>query len=252
MNKILKFSDYQFSQKIAQEFLEKINTSRILESDNNSLDFESLIKDILDKFGFNLSLVFTFGTGVKLMFPVVHKLIENMNLEIKPTHEDVVLLCITCISIMYLENKKNAPISADDIKNKLNAEIQMKFGNPRIIVNKILKCFNSIFLFIKKFPKLFGVAVSNIVDMFGYTTILLPCMNAISSLVGTYQLTPENLAGNLLSLASGIMTMAGSHILKYITNKKNSKSNDSEEVLSDVDDLVHGNDLSKNQLIREQ
>jgi hypothetical protein len=98
--------------------------------------------NILNRFGFEMSLVFTFGTGVKLMYPIVSKLFDNMNLEIVPTKEDIILLCITSISIMYLHNRKNPLISPDDIKNKLNPEIQMKFGNPRSLVNKIIKCFN--------------------------------------------------------------------------------------------------------------
>ena len=46
---------------------------------------------------------------------------------------------------MYLQNKKNPPITSDEIKHKLNPEIQMKFGNPRSIVNKLLECFKQIY-----------------------------------------------------------------------------------------------------------
>jgi hypothetical protein len=248
MNKILKFSEYYDWQEIAQEFLSNLNQVNINESDVES-HFTDMIKSIFNKFNFNISLVLTFGTGVKLMYPIISKLIDNMQLEIKPSQEDIVLLCITMIAIMYLENKKTPPISAEDIKHKLNAEIQMKFGNPRILVGKLLKCFESIFLFIKKFPKLFGVAVDNIVDMFAYTSILQPVMNIISSLVGEYHITPENLKGNLLSLGTGVATITGKTFLDYIKNKKDKKSGDHE--LSDLEDLGKI-DKDGNKLIKEQ
>lgn len=252
MAKVLKFNEYKDWNSIAFEFVQQIQSPIISESDNksNNNDINSLIADILNRLGFKMSLVFTFGTGVKLMYPIVSKLIDNMNLEITPTKEDVVLLCITSISIMYLHNKKNSLISADDIKNKLNPEIQMKFGNPRILVNKIIKCFNYICLFLKKFPKLVGVTVNNITDMFGYTAILQPTMNAISLFVGTYQLTPDNLIGNLISLAAGVSTISVKKLYSYVKDKSN-KSTGEEDVLSDVSDLQEI-DMGNSKLIKEQ
>jgi hypothetical protein len=249
MNNILKFSDYQNWQEIAYNFLNDIDSGVLHESGEEN-HLSDIIKSILNKFGFNMSLVLTFGTGVKLMYPIVFKLIENMELEIKPSQEDIVLLCITMLSIIYLENNRTPPIPAEDIKNKLNAEVQMKFGNPRILIDKLLKCFQSIFLFIKKFPKLFGVALNSIIEMFAYTAILQPVMNAISSLVGTYHITPENLSGNLISLATGVATISGKTILDFITNHTKNKST-KDTILSDVEDLGHI-DSDGNKLIKEQ
>jgi len=249
MNNILKFSDYQNWQEIAYNFLNEID-SEILHESGEENHLSDVIKSILNKFGFNMSLVLTFGTGVKLMYPIVFKLIENMELEIRPSQEDIVLLCITMLSIIYLENNRNPPIPAEDIKHKLNAEIQMKFGNPRILIDKLIKCFQSIFLFIKKFQKLFGVALNNIIDMFAYTAILQPVMNAISSLVGTYHITPENLSGNLISLATGVATISGKTILDFIKNHTKNKS-PKDTILSDVEDLGHI-DSDGNKLIKEQ
>jgi hypothetical protein len=252
MAKVLRFNEYKDWDSIAFEFVQQIQNPIISESDeqSNNNDINSLIKDILDRFGFEMSLALTFGSGVKLMYPIVAKLIDNMNLEIVPSKEDIILLCITSISIMYLHNKKNPLISADDIKNKLNPEIQMKFGNPRSLVNKIIKCFHYIHLFIKRFPKLFGVTLNNLTDMFGYTAILQPTMNAISLFAGTYNLTPDNLIGNLISLAAGVSTISVRKLYSYIKDKVN-KSTEVEDVLSDVTDLQEI-DMGKNKLIKEQ
>jgi hypothetical protein len=254
MTKILKYREHGDWETIAEEFLYQINNSVVLESENSDGDLNQTIKDIFSRLGFNIELTLTFGTGVKLMYPIVDNLIKNMNLQIQPSYEDVVLLCITVISIMFLNNKKNPPISSDDIKNKLNPEIQMKFGNPRSIVNKFVVCFDGIFNFINKFPKLFGVAMTNILDMFAYTSILLPVMNAISLFCLKYELTPDNLLGNLLSLGIGVMTVSARRLYNFVKSKvKNDRStaDDQEDVLSDVGDL-QDLDMGKSKLIQEQ
>lgn len=250
MNKILKFEEYQNWEEIAKDFLLNLENQNVSESEDHNGSLNTIIKDIFSRLGFNLELTLTFGTGVKLMYPIVDNLINNMNLQIKPSTEDIVLLCITVISIMFLHNKKNPPISSDDIKNKLNPEIQMKFGNPRSIVNKLLECFKQIFIFINKFPKLFGVAMGNILDMFSYTSILLPVMNAISLFCQKYELTPDNLLGNLLSLGVGIMTISTKHFFDFVKNKvkPGETSDDSIPNVGDLQEI----DMGKDKLIQEQ
>lgn len=252
MNRILKYNEYHNWEEIAKNFLSKLNEQDLLESEEKNEGFNGFINDIFARLGFNLELTLTFGTGVKLMFPIVSNLINNMKLEINPTKEDIVLLCITIISIMFLNHKKNPPISSDDIKNKLNPEIQMKFGNPRNLINKLINCFNYIYLFIKKFPNHFGVALGSIIDMFSYTTILLPIMNAISSFCAENDLTPDNLLGNLISLGVGITTITSRKLFDVIKSKiKNNPKKDTDEIPSGVDNLQEL-DMKNNKLIQEQ
>jgi hypothetical protein len=255
MNKILKFGEYRDWEGIATDFIYQIKNSRISESDESSMGEDSILKackDIGEKFRFNIDLTLTFGTGVKLFYPVVSKFVENLQLEIKPTTEDIVLLCITTISIIYLRHKKDPPLSEEDIKNKLNPEVQMKFGNPRKLVEGLVKSFRQIYQFIKKFPKLFGVALDNIFDMFTYTTILIPVMNAIGMFCDKYDLTPENLVGNLASLGVGISTISSKRLIGFISNKLNKdKPEEDPNILSDVGDLEEI-DMGRSKLIKEQ
>ena len=160
------------------------------------------------------------------------------------------------MSIIYLRYKKEPPISADDIKNKLNPEIQMKFGNPRKLVEKLVLSFKHIYEFIKKFPKLFGVALNNIFDMFTYTSILIPVMNAIASFCGKYDLTPDSLVGNLASLGVGIATITSKRLVDFVSNKLGkdkgiSPIEDDPSIMSDVGDLEEI-DFGKSKLIQEQ
>lgn len=258
MNKVMKFEDYQNWEAIATNFIYQIKNSRISESEESNISddtFNKACEDIFKNFGFNLELTLTFGAGVKLFFPIVSKFVETLQLEIKPTFEDVVLLCVTIISIIYLRYKKEPPISAEDIKNKLNPEVQLKFGNPRKLVSNLVTSFKQIFQFIKKFPKLFGVSLNNIFDMFSYTTILIPVMNTISWFCSKYNVTPDNLAGNLASLGVGISTIASKRLIQLLINKfgkdKELSSQEDPSVLADVTDLEQI-DMGRSKLIKEQ
>lgn len=251
MNKILKFKEYSDWEQISLDFLNQISNPIISESEEDDSYLQKIVKDILNKFGFNIELSLTFGTGLKVILPVVSSLIENMALEFQPTTEDTVLLCITIMSIMYLQNGRDELISANDIKNKLNPEIQMKFGNPRIVVNRFIECFNQIFIFLKEFPKLFGFALSNILDLFIYSTILLPIMNAIGSFCSKYELTPETLLGNLVSLSVGIVSLGAKKLLTDVVNKVKNRNSDQPVETPNVDDLEEV-DMGKSKLIQEQ
>jgi len=256
MAKILKFNDYRDWESIAIDFLNTVENPIISESESNDDNFKKACEDIFSKLGFNIELALTFGTGVKLFYPIVSKFVDNLQLEIKPTFEDVVLLCITVMSIIYLRYKKEPPISADDIKNKLNPEIQMKFGNPRKLVEKLVLSFKHIYEFIKKFPKLFGVALNNIFDMFTYTSILIPVMNAIALFCSKYDLTPNNLVGNLASLGVGIATITSKRLVDFVSNKLGkdkgrSPIEDDPSIMSNVGDLEEI-DFGKSKLIQEQ
>jgi hypothetical protein len=251
MTRILKYEELNNWEQIAQDFISQIQNPIISESEDNEESLTDHIKDIFNRLGFNLELIVTFGTGVKFMFPIVSNLIDNMQLEIQPSREDIVLLCITTFAIMNLQHRKESSITREEIKNKLNPEVQMKFGNPRSIVNKLLKCFKGIYDFIKKFPRLFGVAVESILDMFSYTSMLIPAMNAIGYFCDKYDLTPDNLIGNLYSLGVGIMTITSQKLYQFVKNKIQSKSNDGESepsVITDPEEL----NLGTQKLIQEQ
>ena len=252
MGKILKFGEYADWEQIATNFIEQIQNPQISESDESGVTDDNIkraCEDVLGKFGFNIELALTFGTGVKLFYPIVSKFVENLQLEIKPTFEDVVLLCITIISIIHLRHKRDAPISEYDIKNKLNPEIQLKFGNPRNLVENLVSAFKHIYEFIKKFPKLFGVALTNIFDMFTYTTILIPVMNAIGLFCSKYSVTPDNLVGNLASLGVGISTIASKRLIDFVKNKLGKdKSTDEEPSVGDLEEI----DMGRSKLIKEQ
>lgn len=256
MNKILKFNDYKSSIDLIEEFVNNLVDEKIHESKD-----DSSVKKILDQLQkdikFNYSLIFTFGAGINSMYPIVTHLLKNSNLNVEMTLENVVLLTITAIAIAYLEEKNNktgqnemecgdclsgiVKIGDEDTKCKkcsgtgsikslvnrkdtdtLLAELKLRgIGNG--IVKKLVKCFISIGSFVKMIYKNASLIISNFVDLFAYTSLLIPTMNAISGVINVHNLDVETLpieiGKNLLVFGVGVTTMLAKRGFEWLSKK---------------------------------
>ena len=257
MTRVVKFEDYKKSQEFVENFVERLINQSIKESKEESAITEianKLQKDIK----FNYSLIFTFGAGINAMYPIVMHLLKNSNLNVELTTENVVLLTITAIAIAYLEEKKNkngeielecdsclsngytlvngeqescekcngsgkikSLVTKQDTDTLL-AELKLRgIGNG--IVKKLVKCFVSIGGFLKMIFKHASLIVSNFVDLFAYTSLLIPTMNAISGIIDASNLTletlPMDIARNLLVFGVGVGTMLAKRGYEWISKK---------------------------------
>ena len=97
--KVLNFEKYQIAEDLANFIANPI----INESDSKDSQIDSVLKRLSQDLKFNYGLVFTFGVGVRVMYPVVEGLISNGSLNIEPTLENIVLVCIAALTITYLE-----------------------------------------------------------------------------------------------------------------------------------------------------
>ena len=225
--------------------IDPLENYQINESDTQSSVIDSILKGLSKDLKFNFALVFTFGAGIKAMFPVVENLIRNENVNVELTTENIVLLTLASLAITYLEESNNRagdkkfacqcdpkPENCeicggtgmiDSVVTKQDAqtileELKLRgIGNG--IVRKVVACFKSVGKFAKMLFKNSIFVINGLIDMLGYTMILLPTMNAISAVVGEYNLNLDTLPGNLLSIAAGIGTFLTKNIFKFIINK---------------------------------
>jgi hypothetical protein len=114
-------------------------------------------------------------------------------------------------------------------------ELKMRgFGNG--IVKKLMKSLESvknIFLIIGKH---LGAVVGSIIDMFAYTSLLIPIMNGIMYIINKYDLNIETLPQNFLGLAMGVGTIIAKHGIVEIVNRiKNRFPINPKEVLDDIE-----------------
>lgn len=151
-------------------------------------------------------------------------------------------------------------VTKEDTKTLLE-ELKLRgIGNG--IVKKLVNCFKSIGNVLKIIFRNTPYIITGFLDMFGYTSLLLPTMNAISSLIGKYEFTLENLPMNLLTVGVGVTSLFAKNSINYLINRLKDKFNikinpDLEKPVavrpytSDIKDGEEG-DLGKNQLIKEQ
>lgn len=264
MKRVLNFKEHQKSVEIAEDLISAILSPKLNESEDNDRTHKEQIDEIINKLAndlkFNFSLIGTFGTGITAMMPVVKNLIENGQLKIELTNENIVLLTITAICITYLEEKNNrggekeiechdcegtgfknhdddtddtpcdvcqgqgsikSEVTKDDTDTLL-AELKLR-GIGDGIVKKVIACFHSIGNLCKIIFKNTPYIINGFLDLLGYTALLLPCMNAISSLIVKHNFDINNLPMNLLSVGLGVSTFLAKIGLNYLVNKLKDK-----------------------------
>lgn len=108
MKKVFKYQQFSDSLSLAEEFIDVILNPRINESvEPDEKVIHKILKGLANDLKFNYGLVFTFGAGIKSLYPTVENLIKNGNLKIDLTPENIVLLSFATLAIVFLEEKKN-------------------------------------------------------------------------------------------------------------------------------------------------
>jgi hypothetical protein len=241
--KVLRYSDYIISVDMAQDFLDSIGKDLLTESNKQS--YKSIIKKTVEDLKLNASLVLTFGTGLSVMIPLVSKLVENMKLKIDLNPETVVLMTITAVTIAYIEenkqmHEKKKMEMEKDAKSMLEESKLRGVGNN--IIKKLVKCIKSIGNLFKILFKNSRHVVNGFFDMFGYSSLVVPVINAILYMIGKYDLNLETLPANFLSLGVGVTTIAAKHGLNYLIDliKDKLKLNKADILkgINDIDDPI--------------
>ena len=275
--RVLNFEKYQ----IAEDFCESIANPKINESLENS-EVMSILKKLSQDLKFNYGLVFTFGVGVRVMYPIVEELIKNGNFKVEATKENIVLVCIAALTITYLEESKNKSgdeqIPCDCETKKTDCEIcdgtgmvksivkkrdartileELKLrGIGNGIIKKLVECFKFLGNILKTFFKNTPYVINGLIDMLAYTAILVPAMNGISAIVGKYDLTVDTLMGNAASLILGISAFLSNYVFDWLVKKfKNvdDKSLDTPTAVKPYEIIDQESDnLKDNKLIKEQ
>jgi hypothetical protein len=222
--KIQRFEEYNSMDSMAFNFINSFDKI-LLESDGNN--YKKVQKKVVDDLKLNTKLIATFGSGIGALYPIVDSLMRNLGISsIEITNESIVLLTISSVTIAYLEERKfksseEEALLTKDSQSMLEELKMMGIGNG--LVKKMIKCLESMKNIFSIIGKHLGNVANGIIDMFAYTTLLIPIMNGILSIVGKYELNLETLPQNFLGLAMGIGTIITKHGIISILNKIKSK-----------------------------
>jgi hypothetical protein len=236
MNKIHKFNDYSKYDEMSKYFIDNFDK---LIKESNTDDYEKIQKKVIRDLKINLEFIATFGAGIKFLFPIVEGLLFNQgNIEI--TKESVVLATICALGIIYLEEKKTRSQKEEeeltkDSKSMLE-ELKLKgIGNG--IVKKIIKAIKSINNIFSKIGKYLGKVTLGIVDMFAYTSLLIPVMNGIMAIINKYDLNLETIVQNLMGVGLGVATIVAKNGIVEIVKRLKDKISDKKkkEIIKDIE-----------------
>ena len=219
--KIQRFNEHSNQSSMLDDFINSLGPI-ITESnsDNKYKDYQNkIIKDLK----LNFSIVGTFGAGLGALYPIVDRLVNNMQLNIDLTPDRVVLLTIAAFSIVYLEEKKSKmdpkqeELLRKDCKSMLEELKMSGIGNG--IVKKLTDGFKSISNIFKTIAKHTGAIVGGFIDMFAYAALSIPVLNGVMTIVGKYDLNLDSLITNFMGLAVGVGSLIAKHGIADIINR---------------------------------
>lgn len=231
--KVLRFQEYSNSHDLAYDLINMLSSPSVMESaeEDGNPAWKQILNKVFSDLGLNFILIATFGAGIAAMYPIVSNLVTNGNIKIEATSENILLLTVAAITITFLEEKKNRTtsknidISDDEIKKDTKSileELKLKgIGNG--IVKKVVKCFLSIRNIIKLIFEHSGNIIGGFIDMFAYTSFMIPAMNIFNSFIDKYDFNLETLPGNFASIGVGVLSLVAKNGLSFLINKLGDK-----------------------------
>lgn len=228
--------------------------------------FLSIAKNVIKDLKLDSNLVFTFGTGIGALYPVIQTIMSNTG-GFELTKETIVLLTISVVTIIYLEEKKSKNSEEEarltkDSRSMLE-ELRMR-GIGDGIVKKVIKCIQSFKNIFSIISKHIGTIINSVIDMFAYTAILVPIMNGILFVIGKHEMGIDDVISNFFSLSMGFVTRLAKHGLIELLGKIRNLINDKqkEEIIDEIEtpkiqkfgDFTTGNkgEEQDGELIKEQ
>lgn len=261
--KIHKFNDYSLYDSMANDFINSFNTL-IIESDDSI--YKKVEKKLISDLKLDIQAIASFGIRFAVIYPIVQELLKNMNIEsIELTPDRIVLLTISAVSIIYLEEKKSKSSKEQekltkDSKSMLEELKMMGIGNG--LVKKLIEGLKSIKNIFNIILKHLGKVAVGFIDMFSYISLLIPIINGVLAVIGKYDLNLDTLPQNFLGLAVGVGTIIAKHGISEIIdriknkvpkiNKKKILDELGEPPIQKFSTFIKPNEKEQGELIKEQ
>lgn len=234
---IKKFEQYNKDLTILDDFLNN-SYSKINETDQNSI--KKIIKSISKDLNINLKFISTFGFAISGLYPIVEGLMKNMAIDsIEITPKSIVMISLSAIAVIYLEEKDSKLNGEERLEmeretKSLLMELKLS-GVGNGIIKKISESIKSIKNILNIILKHSGKAIESIIDMFSYTSLLIPVLNSITYIITKYKFTIDDLIYNLSGISMGLITIAVKQGVTEILKKLNMSDSYKKEIIDDID-----------------
>ena len=235
MVRIQRFDGYSAAVEMAEGFLDAVPGVMVSEAGK----FGDLISKITADLKINAGVIMSFGTGMDVMIPLVHRLVENGELKVDLNPETVALLTLTSITIAYLQEERDerARHRLERDSKSLLEELKLRgIGNG--IVKKVVGCLKAVGAVAKLIMRHKGHVLTSLFEMLAYSALCVPVVSALKALVGTYHFTVDNFPNHMASLGVGLASLGAKQGIEYLRNL--------------VDKAREGDDEGPDQMINEQ
>lgn len=241
---ILKFEHYNHAVDLRHQFKQYFNNEILLESEGTKKVLKSVVNDLR----LNTAVIFSFGTGMELLIPIVKKLCENGEFKIDLNIQTVTLMTLTAVTIAYLEEVKEEKLRKELEKDSKSLLEEMKLrGVGNGIIKKIVRCIKSIGSLAKLVTKHKKSIITSFFEMLGYAALCVPVLNSVNALVGKYDMTLDSFSKNIASLILGLGSLSVKNIFNWLMDKGTMNQNADEYV-----DSRYDSDDDEDKLIKEQ
>jgi hypothetical protein len=166
---------------------------------------DSSLKEILADLKIAPKFLFTFGTGIGGFLGPVTKLLEGSGIHLSQV--DIGLLIITSIAFIIQDTdykKLKEELVRRDIFKHLGSVTQFINGTQKVI-NGVLK-------------KVTGASYG-LMDILGFTFIMVPVTKILTDLIGEYGITVDSVGQLLTGLAAGTLSYGVKSIINKIRKK---------------------------------
>jgi len=180
---------------------EEVEAKTLMESIIKEEKDKSIIEDIVEEFKLAPKFIFTFGTGISAFYGPVQRLLEGSGISM--SEYEIYLLIIT--AIVSLSNEVNAKEMIVKLKEKgiysSLEDIKDYILNTKDLINSVTK-------------NVLGATYS-VTDILGFTSLLVPTMNLLSSIIDEYGITSKTLG----IMLKGVILSASVYGIKSIIRK---------------------------------
>lgn len=210
---INKYDEY-LTERECNLLLEKKTPGQAAKHHHTKEEPEGNVKKLINQLGYEYSFVFVFAPAVKGLYPIIEKLITEMELPQEISKSSIVYLTVCLMGILLSEPKEKYK----DLIDKLKSE------NIFHLIKPLITSMNGIKSVFKFIASKLGKLVTSFGEMFAYTALFVPfalIFNDIgqqsdTSITSILSAISTDGVGKLLATGVGVGSFALKHFMSDI------------------------------------
>ena len=179
----------------------------LTEEQYNTLLVENVIKDIFKDLNINAGVLFTFGTGMGAILPIVDRLLKGDGISLNKS--EVAFLIITAVAILIKDS------NSEKLLDKVEENGQLD------ILDSVISFLDKLFSLLRSLIKKFLNVSYSIAEIIGFSFLLNPAMKVMNEFISEYKVSMSNVTTLFTGIGLASIIFGLKSVLKKMTNKLN-------------------------------